>query len=184
MTMLASLLLGMGVPTTANYVITSMIAAPVLVEMGFPLLAAHLFVFYFGILADITPPVALAAFAASGIGGSDPLKTSMESVRLAIAAFIIPYIFVFSPQMLLIDTNWIEASLIVITSSIGMIGLGAGMIGYWFKSMGILLRVITITGGILLVVPELTSSITGGIILLSVVVYQLKFQKYGRSFTC
>lgn len=177
MTMVASLLLGMGVPTTANYVITSMIAAPVLVELGFPLLAAHLFVFYFGILADITPPVALAAFAASGIGGSDPLKTSVECVRLAIAAFIIPYIFVFSPQMLLIDTNWMEATLIVVTSSIGMIGLGAGMIGYWFKPMSILLRGIAATGGILLVVPELTSSITGGIILLAVIIYQLKFQK-------
>ncbi|OCA84140.1 C4-dicarboxylate ABC transporter [Bacillus sp. FJAT-27225] len=176
LTMVASLILGMGVPTTANYVITSTIAAPVLVELGFPLLAAHMFVFYFGILADITPPVALAAFAASGIGKSDPLKTGIESTRLAIAAFIIPYIFVFQPQMLLIDTEWTGAAMIMISSTIGMIGVGAGMIGYWVKPLNILLRLLLVAGGIMLVIPELTTSIIGFVLMVLVYVYQKFFQ--------
>ncbi|ALC91704.1 C4-dicarboxylate ABC transporter [Bacillus sp. FJAT-18017] len=176
MTMVASLILGMGVPTTANYVITSMIAAPVLVELGFPLLAAHMFVFYFGILADITPPVALAAFAASGIGKSDPLKTGFESTRLAIAAFIIPYIFVFQPQMLLIDTEWTGAIGIMISSTIGMIGVGAGMIGYWVKPLNILLRMVLVAAGIMLVIPELTTSIIGFVLMVAIYVYQKFFQ--------
>ncbi|PLR80127.1 C4-dicarboxylate ABC transporter [Bacillus canaveralius] len=177
MTMVASLILGMGVPTTANYVITSTIAAPVLVELGFPLLAAHMFVFYFGIVADITPPVALAAFAASGIGQSDPLKTGVESTRLAIAAFIIPYIFVFSPQMLLIDTDWVGATLIMISSTIGMIGVGAGMIGYWVKPIPILLRGVLVIAGILLVVPELISSIVGAVLMVGIFMYQKFIQR-------
>ncbi|WP_043932907.1 TRAP transporter permease [Bacillus sp. EB01] len=176
MTMVASLILGMGVPTTANYVITSMIAAPVLVELGFPLLAAHMFVFYFGILADITPPVALAAFAASGIGKSDPLKTGFESTRLAIAAFIIPYIFVFQPQMLLIDTEWTGAIGIMISSTIGMIGVGAGMIGYWVKPLNILLRMVLVAAGIMLVIPELTTSIIGFVLMVAIYAYQKFFQ--------
>ncbi len=176
-TMIACLILGMGVPTTANYVITSIIAAPVIIELGYPLLAAHMFVFYFGILADITPPVALAAFAASGIGKSDPLKTGVESTRLAIAAFIIPYIFIFSPQMLLIDTDWVGATLIFISSTIGMIAVGAGMIGYWFKNMNIILRITLVLGGFLLVVPELTTSIFGAVLMIAVAIYQKWFQK-------
>ncbi|KIL49397.1 TRAP transporter permease [Jeotgalibacillus soli] len=177
MTMVASLILGMGVPTTANYVITSTIAAPVLVELGFPLLAAHMFVFYFGILADITPPVALAAFAAAGIGKSDPLKTGFEATRLAIAAFIIPYVFVFSPQMLLIDTDWTGAAIIMIGSTIGMIGVGAGMIGYWVKPLHFLLRGILVVAGVLLVIPELTSSIIGAVLMAAIFIYQKYFQR-------
>ncbi|MEX2104456.1 MAG: TRAP transporter permease, partial [Bacilli bacterium] len=176
-TMIACLILGMGVPTTANYVITSIIAAPVIIQLGYPILAAHMFVFYFGILADITPPVALAAFAAAGIGKSDPLKTGVESTRLAIAAFIIPYIFIFSPQMLLIDTDWVGATLIFISSTIGMIAVGAGMIGYWFKNLNIILRITLVLGGFLLVVPEIITSIIGAVLMVVVAVYQKWFQK-------
>ena len=104
-TMLTSLILGMGVPTTANYVITSTIAAPALIQMDVPVLAAHMFVFYFGIVADITPPVALAAYAGSGISGGDPLRTGINASKLAIAAFIIPYIFVLSPEILMINAT-------------------------------------------------------------------------------
>ena len=104
-TMITSLILGMGVPTTANYVITSTIAAPALVMLGVPLLAAHLFVFYFGIVADITPPVALAAYAGSGIAKSNPFWTGVTATKLAIGAFIIPYIFVYNPAMILIGTT-------------------------------------------------------------------------------
>lgn len=177
MTMIACLIMGMGTPTTANYVITSMIAAPVLVKLGYPLLSAHMFVFYFGILADVTPPVALASFAASGIGQSDPLRTGVESTRLSIAAFIIPYIFVFSPQMLMVDTNWQEILLTVVTALVGMIGVGAGMIGYWKKSLNLFLRLILVAGGILLVIPQLTLSLMGLAIMVLVWIYQTWFQK-------
>lgn len=175
--MFACLILGMGVPTTANYVITATIAAPVLVELGYPLLAAHMFVFYFGILADITPPVALASFAASGIARSDPLNTGVESIRLAIAAFIIPYIFIFSPQMLLMDTGWLGAMLTILSSVTGMIAIGAAMIGYWLKDLNWPLRVLLFAGGILLAVPEVFSSLCGAFIMVIVWSYQKWFSQ-------
>ncbi len=105
LTMITSLILGMGSPTTANYVITSTIAAPAIILLGVPDLSAHLFVFYFGIIADITPPVALAAFAAAAVSGGEPFRTGVESTKLAISAFIIPYMFVLSPELLMIDTT-------------------------------------------------------------------------------
>ncbi len=125
----------MGAPTTANYVITSTIAAPAIIMLGVPDLSAHLFVFYFGIIADITPPVALAAFAAAAISGGEPIKTGIESSKLAIAAFIIPYMFVFSPELLLIDTTWYYAIWIVFTAFTGMIAIGAGVVGYWYRKI-------------------------------------------------
>lgn len=160
-TMIASLILGMGTPTTANYIITSTIAAPALIQMGVPDIAAHMFTFYFGIVADITPPVALAAFAAAGIAKAKPMKTGVESTRLAIAAFMAPYIFVFSPQLLLIDTTFMESLWVMITSILGMIGVGSGLIGYWMTRMNVLERLIAVAGGVLAVVPGLTTDISG-----------------------
>ena len=116
LTMISSIVLGMGAPTTANYIITSTIAAPAIMQLGVPALSAHLFTFYFGIVADITPPVALAAFAASGIAGGRPIRTGAEATRLAIAAFIIPYIFVMSPQLILVDATIFETLWIATTS--------------------------------------------------------------------
>lgn len=163
LTMLASLVLGMGTPTTANYIITSTIAAPAIIALDYPvpLLAAHMFVFYFGIVADITPPVALASFAASGIADSKPLKTGVESTRVAIAAFIIPFIFVYQPQLLLIDTTWIEAAGVMLTAIIGMVGVGAGMIGYWIRRLHAIERCIVIIAGLLLIVPGLVTDLIG-----------------------
>ncbi|WP_199617215.1 TRAP transporter permease [Paenibacillus alkalitolerans] len=163
LTMLASLLLGMGTPTTANYIITSTIAAPAIVALDYPvpLLAAHMFVFYFGIAADITPPVALASFAASGIADSNPLKTGVESTRVAIAAFIIPFIFVYQPQLLLIDTTWVEATNVTVTAVIGMIGVGAGMIGFWLRRLHTFERLIVIAAGLLLIIPGLVTDLVG-----------------------
>lgn len=177
LTMISSLILGMGIPTTANYIITSTVAAPVLVQLGYPLLAAHMFVFYFGIVADITPPVALAAFAASGISRGNPLKTGVQSTRLAIAAFMIPYIFVFSPQLLLIDTTWQSTLMIVITSLVGMLAVGAGMIGYLLHPLNWLLRLLLLAGGVMLVVPEGISDVVGAILVIAIFVYQKWFQK-------
>jgi TRAP transporter 4TM/12TM fusion protein len=162
-TMLASLVLGMGSPTTANYIITSTIAAPAIVSLGVPVpvLAAHMFVFYFGIVADITPPVALASFAAAGIAKASPLKTGAESTRLSIAAFIIPYMFIFSPQMLLIDTNIWEAIGILITSLVGMIGVSVGLIGYWMRSMKVWERIAAGAAGLLLIDPGWVTDLIG-----------------------
>jgi TRAP transporter 4TM/12TM fusion protein len=165
-TMVASLVLGMGSPTTANYVITSTIAAPALLQLGIPALSAHMFVFYFGIVADITPPVALAAFAAAGVSGGEPLRTGIQSAKLAIAAFIIPYVFVLSPEILLIDTTWYETSIVVITSFTGMISIAAGIIGYWQRSMYVVERIATIIAGLLLIYPEGYSDTIGFLLFL------------------
>ncbi|WP_289138619.1 TRAP transporter permease [uncultured Brevibacillus sp.] len=164
-TMIASLILGMGTPTTANYIITSTIAAPALVQLGVPVIAAHMFTFYFGIVADITPPVALAAFAASGIAKSKPIKTGIESTRLSIAAFMAPYIFVVSPALLLIDTTFTESVWVMFTSTLGMIGVGAGLIGYWMAKLNILERIAAVAGGVLAVIPGIESDIAGFILL-------------------
>ncbi|WP_103107812.1 TRAP transporter permease [Brevibacillus reuszeri] len=167
-TMIASLILGMGTPTTANYIITSTIAAPALVQLGVPVIAAHMFTFYFGIVADITPPVALAAFAASGIAKSKPIKTGIESTRLSIAAFMAPYIFVVSPALLLIDTTFTESLWVMLTSTLGMIGVGAGLIGYWMAKLNILERIAAVAGGVLAVIPGIESDIAGFILLAAV----------------
>lgn len=164
-TMIASLILGMGTPTTANYIITSTIAAPALVQLGIPELAAHMFTFYFGIVADITPPVALAAFAASGIAKSKPIQTGVESTRLSIAAFMAPYIFVLSPQLLLINTTFLESLWVMITSTVGMIGVGAGLIGFWMSKMNPLERLLAVAGGVLAVIPGIETDIAGFVLL-------------------
>lgn len=161
LTMLAAIVLGMGSPTTANYVITSTIAAPAIILLGVPDLSAHLFVFYFGIIADITPPVALAAFAAAGVAGGEPLRTGVNSAKLAIAAFIIPYIFVLSPQLLMIDTTWLELVWVLITAVSGMIAIGAGIIGFWMRKLHWAERIIALITGLLLIYPEGISDITG-----------------------
>ncbi|GBF12164.1 TRAP transporter permease [Tepidibacillus sp. HK-1] len=161
LTMISSIILGMGSPTTANYIITSTIAAPAIITLGKPALAAHMFTFYFGIVADITPPVALAAFAASGIAGGKPIRTGAEATRLAIAAFIIPYIFVLSPELLLIDTNFWKTLLIITTASIGMLGISAGLMGYWLRHLNWLERILAIPAGLLLIVPGIWTDTVG-----------------------
>jgi len=171
-TMIASLILGMGAPTTANYVITSTIAAPAIILMGVPELSAHLFVFYFGIVADITPPVALAAFAASGISGGEPIRTGIQSTKLAIAAFIIPYIFVLSPEMLMIDTTVVGIIWVVFTSICGMIAIGAGMVGFWYRKVYWYERVIAIIAGFLLIYPGGITDTIGLITFVGLLVLQ------------
>lgn len=161
LTMIAALILGMGSPTTANYVITSTIAAPAIILLGVPDLSAHLFVFYFGIVADITPPVALAAFAAAAISGGEPFKTGVESSKLAISAFIIPYMFVLSPELLMIDTTWTYLIWVVFTAFIGMFAISAGVIGYWMRKMFWIERIVALIAGLCLIYPEKISDIIG-----------------------
>ncbi|MCM3586189.1 TRAP transporter permease [Mesobacillus maritimus] len=177
LTMVAALILGMGSPTTANYVITSTIAAPAIILLGVPDLSAHLFVFYFGIIADITPPVALAAFAAAGVSGGEPLRTGVNSAKLAIAAFIIPYMFVLSPELLMIDTTWYYLVWVVFTAVAGMMAIGAGVIGYWLRKLTAVERIIGLVAGILLIYPEGMSDIIGLGLFIGLVILQLVFKR-------
>ncbi|MCF6093216.1 TRAP transporter permease [Microaerobacter geothermalis] len=178
LTMISSIILGMGSPTTANYIITSTIAAPAIIQLGYPALAAHMFTFYFGIIADVTPPVALAAFAASGIAGSEPIRTGAEASRLAIAAFLIPYIFVLSPELLLIDTTALGALWIVFTSLIGMIGVGGALMGYLFRPMAWYERILSGAAGLSLIYPGLYTDTFGlGVMALMLITQWLGTRK-------
>jgi TRAP transporter 4TM/12TM fusion protein len=176
-TMIASLVLGMGSPTTANYVITSTIAAPAIILLGVPDLSAHLFVFYFGIIADITPPVALAAFAAAGVSGGEPIKTGVNSAKLAIAAFIIPYMFVLSPELLMIDTTWYYLIWVVFTALAGMLLIGAGIIGYWLRKLFWYERLIGVICGLMLIYPEKITDIIGLGAFVLLIVLQLLIKR-------
>lgn len=160
-TMITSLILGMGVPTTANYVITSTIAAPALVAMGVPILAAHMFVFYFGIIADITPPVALAAYAGAAISGGSPMRTGVIASKLAIAAFIVPYLFVYSPGLLMINVTVPSLLYMGFTALIGMVGLSASTMGYFITNANSIERILFFAGGIMLVDPGLLTDLIG-----------------------
>jgi TRAP transporter 4TM/12TM fusion protein len=166
-TMVSCLILGMGIPTTANYVIMATITAPMVIRAGtlagveVPLLAAHMFVFYFGIVADITPPVALAAYAGAAIAKANPIKTGVTATRLAITAFIIPYVFIFNPAMLLINTSPLTVAQIVLSSCAGMFGLASGLEGYMLRRMPLGWRVAAVAGGLLLIDPELWSDLAG-----------------------
>ena len=176
-TMITSLILGMGVPTTANYVITSTIAAPALIQMGVPIMAAHLFVFYFGIIADVTPPVALAAYAGAGISGGNPMKTGVNASKLAVAAFVIPYIFVLSPALLMINTTPGQLIWALVTSVIGMVGLGAAMIGYLLAPVNPLFRLVFFVGGLMLIDPGLYTDVIGFGMLGAAMMFQVMKRK-------
>ncbi|MBQ7463677.1 MAG: TRAP transporter permease [Lachnospiraceae bacterium] len=161
LTMLCCIVLGMGVPTTATYCIMAATCAPILTRMGVPILAAHFFVFYFGIVADITPPVALAAYAGSAIAKANPMRTAFNATKLAIGAFLIPYIFCFNPEMLLIDTNPLEVSIIYATALIGIFGVASALEGYLFVDMKFYERIMLIAGGIMLIFPGLVTDLLG-----------------------
>jgi TRAP transporter 4TM/12TM fusion protein len=180
-TMITSLILGMGAPTTANYVITSTIAAPALVKLGVPVLAAHMFTFYFGIIADITPPVALAAFAGAAIAKANPFKTGVNATKLAIAAFLVPYIFVYSPSLLLIDATLAKIIQMIITSVIGMVGIGAAVEGWYWTRMSWWERVPIFAAGILLVDPGTLTDIIGFMIIGLITIIQYRKAKIARS---
>ncbi len=183
LTMLTCIVLGMGVPTTANYVIMATTCAPILIEMGIPALAAHMFVFYFGIVADITPPVALAAYAGAAIAKGDPMKTGINATKLAIAAFIVPYIFALSPAMLLIDTTVWEVVQIVATSVIGMFGVSMGLEGYCMKKLNIVFRIAAILAGLLLIHPGTITDIIGIVVVAGIMVEQYVATKAKRAVT-
>lgn len=166
LTMVCCIVLGMGVPTTANYCIMASTCAPILIKMGFPLVAAHIFVFYFGIVADITPPVALAAYAGSAIAKGNPMKTGINATKLAIAAFIVPYIFAYSPAMLFVNVTSVWAVIqIVLSALLGIFGVAAGLEGFMLRKMNWLLRLICIGGGLGLMIPGALSDLVGLVLI-------------------
>ncbi|MBQ6513333.1 MAG: TRAP transporter permease [Clostridia bacterium] len=187
LTMICCIILGMGIPTTATYCIMASTCAPILIQMGVPMICAHFFVFYYGIVADITPPVALAAYAGSAISGGSPMKTGVNATRLAIAGFIIPFIFAMSPDMLLINTTWYEVALITVTSIIGMYGVTYGLSGFSSgeqsgsgRVTGICKRLVSIAGGLLLIYPGIGTDIFG-VALVGAVMLWRKFGNKERT---
>ena len=175
LTMLCCIVLGMGVPTTANYCIMAATCAPILVQMGVPMIAAHFFVFYFGIVADLTPPVALAAYAGAAIAQANPMKTAFTATKLAIGAFIVPYVFALNPAMLFIDTDAWEVILICITSFAGIFGVSSALQGYFFCNMSWYERIISAAGGLLLIYPGAVTDAVGlGLVAVVLVIQFIK----------
>ena len=165
LTMICCIILGMGVPTTANYCIMASTCAPILITIGVPKIAAHFFVFYFGIVADITPPVALAAYAGAAIAKGNPMKTGINATKLAIGAFIVPYIFCMNPAMLLIDVSALSIIQIVITSFLGIFGVAAAINGHLLRRLHPITRIAVAAGGLLMMDPTLITDIIGLVLL-------------------
>lgn len=188
LTMIASIVLGMGMPTTANYIVQATIAAPALVAVGVPVLAAHLFVFYFGIIADITPPVALAAFAGSGIAGSNPFKTGVQASMLAFAAYIVPYVFATSPELVLVfdpqyttlilGSKFLTVALPLTTALIGMYAIGGGVTGYLLTNVKSYERIIFMAAGLALVQTNLAITAVGFVVF--VLLYLAQKSKFNK----
>ncbi|MBR5017560.1 MAG: TRAP transporter permease [Spirochaetia bacterium] len=173
-TMVASIILGMGAPTTANYLITSTITAGAIIQLNVLPLAAHMFAFYFGIIADVTPPVALAALAGAAIAKAKPMRTAVNATKLAIGAFIIPYMFVFNSQMLMIDANALQLIYILITALIGMFGISVALEGYGFGfTSNIIERILFAAGGLLCVIPEGMTDVIGLCMLAVLCAFQI-----------
>jgi len=181
LTMLCCIVLGMGVPTTANYCIMAATCAPILIRMGVPALAAHFFVFYFGIVADLTPPVALAAYAGAAIAQANPMKTAFTATKLAIGAFIVPYVFALNPAMLFIDTTVWEVVLICITSFVGIFAVSSSLQGYFLHEMKWYERIVCVIGGLLLIYPGLVTDVIGlGMVAVVLGVQFLTKKKYTK----
>ncbi|WP_231186471.1 TRAP transporter fused permease subunit [Haladaptatus sp. DYF46] len=171
LTMLTSIILGMGLPTTAAYVVLAALGAPALKQMGVELIAAHLFIFYFGIISAITPPIMLAVFTASGIAESHPWKTGLTALNLAAAGFLVPYMFVYGPQLLLIGST----TMIVIsatTAIVGILALSAGTQGYFYTSASYLERIALVVGAVVLIAPGLLTDLAGFAIITAVFLKQ------------
>lgn len=190
-TMIASMILGMGLPSIPAYIITATMAAPALAEFGIPILVAHMFVFYFGIFANVTPPVALAAFAGAGVSGGDPMRTGFQALKLSVAGFLIPFIFVYEPAMLLVDVEGlatnareyplasaIDVIMVVISTLIGLIAIAAALEGWFMKRINWVMRILLIGSAVLLIVPETWSDIAG--VATAIVLLGLNYISYKK----
>ncbi len=172
LTMITCMILGMGLPSIPAYLITATMAAPALIQLGVPDIAAHMFVFYYAMFANLTPPVALASFAAAGISGGDPMKTGLQSVKLALAGFIVPYMFVYNTSLLLIDTTALVAIRVIITSMIGVFMIGISAEGYLFGKINMVLRTAAFIGSLLLISENMYQDLIGFIIIVALIVIQ------------
>ena len=181
LTMLCCIVLGMGVPTTANYCIMASTCAPILIQLGINPIAAHFFVFYFGIVADITPPVALAAYAGSAIAKSDPMKTGINATKLAIGAFVVPYVFAMNPSMLLMDEGFLSAVMVIVTSLVGIFAIAAALNGHIFRSITWWEKVILVVGGLTLLIPGTVTDIIGIVLVALVLVLQYTSVKKAKA---
>lgn len=161
LTMIASIILGMGLPTTAKYIVLATMAAPALVQLGVPLIAAHLFILYFGVIADVTPPVALAAYAGAGIAGGDSFKTGIQALKLGSAGFIIPFIFATSPKLLLIDVTFFEASIGILTACLGIVAFASAVQGYFMTHTKFYERILFLVAALMLIHPNVFVDIIG-----------------------
>ena len=176
LTMITSILLGMGLPTTAKYIVLASMAAPAIQKFGVPVLAAHMFIFYYGIIADLTPPVALAAYAGAGIGGADPMKTGFTALRLAVAGFLIPYFFAYNPELLMINASLANTTIPAVTAIAGTVLLSFAAAGYWLRNLHMYERALLLAGALLLIQPGIMTDAAG--LAVGVVVYLL--QKMSR----
>lgn len=177
LTMVVTIILGMGLPTSAAYIITASVSAPILVRIGVMPLAAHFFVFYFAILAGITPPVAVTAYIGAGIADADPLETAITSVRLAIAGVIVPFMFVYSPELLLQADSILAICLAAITATVGAVILAASTEGFLFASATWWIRVLMLITAMLLIKPGLETDIIGAILLAVIIFIQKNKEK-------
>ena len=173
-TMVTCMILGMGLPSIPSYLITATIAAPALVELGQPVIAAHMFCFYFAMFANLTPPVALASFAAAGLSGGSPMKTGWQSVRLALAGFIVPFMFVYNPPLLLENVTFLSGLQVVVTACIGVVLIAAAVEGYLLGRMNVVLRIIAGVGAFLLIDSGIWTDL-GGLACLAVILLAQKF---------
>ena len=174
MTGIVCILMGCGIPTTANYIIMVTVAAPTLVQLGVEPLVAHFFVFYYGVLADITPPVALAAYAAAGMAGGDPFKTGNMAFRLGLAKVLVPFVFVFSPSLLLVAKGftWADFAITFTGCVLGIVALAAALSGYLMTVMKGWERALCAIGALCLIAPGLKISLLGLVLMLPVLIHQ------------
>ncbi len=170
MVAIACIIMGAGIPTTPCYIILASIAGPALSDLGVPLIATHFFVFYYGVLADVTPPVALAAYAGAGIGGADPMRTGMTAFRLSMGKALVPFMFVYAPSMLFINFDLTEFSFAILSGIVGIIALSAAYIGHFRTKINFIGKTLLTIGGLLLVSSNLTVIFVGMILVLTVLV--------------
>jgi TRAP transporter 4TM/12TM fusion protein len=180
-TMLTCMVLGLGVPSIPAYIITSTIAAPALVKLGILPASAHLFAFYFAMFANITPPFGLVSFAAAGLSGGDPVKTCVQAVKLAIAGFIVPFIFVYSPSLMLIDTTFFDGILVTVTACIGVGLIGVAIEGYLFTKIIAPVRLLAVAGSFILIIPGWRTDLAGMGIAVAVVLFQYMARKKAKA---
>jgi len=171
-TMVASILLGLGLPTTAKYIILAAMAAPAIQTFNVSMLAAHMFIMYFGVFADITPPVALVTYATAGIAKANTTKACLIAVKLAAAGFIIPYVFIYSPEMLLINATWANILIVITTTIAGICALGFAVSGYWLRNLNIFERVLVFSAAVALIFPGWKTDLTGAVLLTTVYLTQ------------